>query len=89
MRTTCEVCSVSLSGGRDTFGGVGETLCATCYLSFADARRNADAHYRELVAQGYSKLEALMTLIDTPYGPMEIGTPAAIAAAFAEPRRAS
>lgn len=29
---TCEMCPATLTGGRDTFGGVGETLCLTCHM---------------------------------------------------------
>ena len=41
----CEKCGVPLSGGRDTYGGVGNTFCFGCSLDFEFALRdlNGDA----------------------------------------------
>lgn len=38
---TCEWCETPLTGGIDTFGGVGDTFCAICYMAIHDAEAEA------------------------------------------------
>ena len=36
----CARCSTLLSGGKDTFGHMGEEMCYTCHLEYQDEEYN-------------------------------------------------
>lgn len=54
----CDCCDAPLTGGRDTYGGVGQTLCFTCFHT--DPRERC-----ETVTQAEAKTEKRREFLET------------------------